>query len=240
MPTPLRALAVALLLVPAAVPAAVHAQPRDTAAVTNQNLFDITPFLPALYAERVARFEAEPVVTGRTIFLGNSITQGGDWPRLTGDSTAVNRGIGGDITFGVLDRLGDVVRRRPAKLFLLIGINDIGKDIPDAVIADNVRRIVEAVRAGSPETTVYVQSILPVNPAYPGFPQHYDKEIHVVRTNELLREVAAATGTHFVNLYPLFLDRLGYLDARFTGDGLHLNDAGYARWVRHLKESGYL
>jgi len=61
------------------------------------------------------------------------------------DSTVINRGIGGDITFDVLQRLDDVIKRKPSKLFILIGINDIGKDIPDAVIADNYRKIITRV-----------------------------------------------------------------------------------------------
>lgn len=209
-------------------------------ALTNQNLFDTGPFLPEHYARRVAQFGAEPVVTGRVMFLGDSITEGGDWAFLTGDPGVVNRGIGGDVTFGVLDRLGDVTRRRPAKLFVLIGINDIGKDIPEAVVADNVRQLVERVKAESPETQLYLQSVLPVAPAHPGFPQHYDKEYHVLRLNRLLREVAAAASVHFVNLYPVFTDARGALDDVLTDDGLHLNEAGYRRWVDHLRMLGHL
>ncbi len=207
---------------------------------TTQRLSDTLPVLPDVYARRVAQFESEPVATGRVVFLGNSITQGGDWPRLLGDSTVVNRGIGGDVTYGVRARLEDVIRRRPSKLFILIGINDVSKDIPDAVIAENVRAIVESVRAGSPQTVVYVQSVLPLNPTVPGFPQHYDKPQHVVRLNRLLRAVAASTHARFVDLYPLFLDAQGRLDRRYTGDGLHLNEAGYQRWVAHLRRTSAL
>lgn len=218
------------------LPLTAHAQSE----VTNQRLFDLTPFLPELYARRVAQFEQEPVVPGRIIFLGNSITQGGRWGDLLGDSTVVNRGIGGDITFGVLDRLADVTRRQPSKVFIMIGINDIGKDIPDEVIADNYRKIIEEVQAQSPATAIYVQSLLPLNPAYPGFPQHYDKEDHVLRVNKLLRDVAAATRCQFVNLFPLFLDAQERLDEKYTRDGLHLNDEGYQVWVAYLKQTGYL
>lgn len=207
---------------------------------TNQHLFDTIPFLPGHYARRMAAFAQQPVQPGRILFLGDSITEGGPWPRLLGDSTVINQGIGGDITFGVLQRLDEVVRHRPARLFLLIGINDIGKDLPVAVIADNVRKIIQQIQARSPETRVFLQSVLPLNPAYPGFPQHYDKELQVLRLNPMLREVAAALGCHFVNLYPLFLDAQERLDARYTGDGLHLNEAGYTVWVRYLREAGYL
>src|SRR5690349_11439493 len=86
---------------------------RATAAAqtpaTTQRLSDTLPVLPDVYASRLAQFEREPVATGRVVMLGNSITQGGDWGRLTGDSTVVNRGIGGDVTFGVRARLDEVV-----------------------------------------------------------------------------------------------------------------------------------
>jgi lysophospholipase L1-like esterase len=210
------------------------------AQVTNQNLFDTIPFLPEHYRERVALFNREPVETGPIVFLGNSITEGGDWKKLTGEAKVINRGIGGDITFGVLQRLDDITRREPFKLFILIGINDIGKDIPDEVIADNCRKIIEKVKAESPSTRLYLQSILPVNPGIKRFPQHYDKENHIVRVNELLKKVALAARVNFVNLYPLFLDDQQRLDKRFTGDGLHINEEGYKIWIKFLKETGCL
>ena len=229
---PVRAIVFTLLLTPTSL--AAQSLP------TTQRLSDTLPVLGELYAQRTAEFEREPVVTGRVIFLGNSITQGGDWARLTGDSTAVNRGIGGDVTFGVRRRLGDVTRRRPSKLFVLIGINDISRDVPDAVIAENCRRIIDEVRAKSPETRVYLQSVLPVNPDVPGFPQHYDKQPHVLAVNRRLRRVAASTGARYVDLHALFADPRGRLDARYTGDGLHLNEQGYRRWVGYLERIGYL
>lgn len=211
-------------------------------AVTNQKLFDTVGFLPDYYPQRVAVFEKEPVATGRIIFLGNSITQLGDWKKLLNDSTAINRGIGGDITFGVLKRLDDVIQRQPSKLFLLIGINDIGKDIPDAVIADNIRKIIMRLQTESPSTKIYVQSILPVNPEVPNFPQHYDKQEHILSTNKLIKKVAEDTHCTYVNIHDLFADKQGKLEAKYTLDGLHLTPAGggYEKWVAFLREKGYL
>ena len=210
------------------------------AQATNQHLFDTIGFIPEHYAPRVAKFQAEPVVTGRIIFLGNSITEGGNWQKLTGDTTAINRGIGGDITFGVLKRLDDIIIRQPSKLFILIGINDIGKDIPDTVIADNIRKIVTTVSQGSPSTKIYVQSILPLNPDTKNFPQHYDKEEHGLRVNAMLPAILAPLNCTFVNIFPLFLDTKRRMDAQYTIDGLHVNAKGYGIWVDYLKQKGYL
>ena len=227
-----------VLIICMLLPLTGHTQTK----VTNQRLFDTVGFIPEYYPQRVAIFEKEPIVPGRTIFLGNSITQLGDWKKLLNDSTVINRGIGGDITFGVLKRLDDVTRRQPSKLFLLIGINDIGKDIPDAVIADNIRKIIERVQAESPSTKIYVQSILPVNPDVPNFPQHYDKQEYVLNTNQLIKKVVENAHCTYVNIHDLFTDKEGRLEAKYTIDGLHLTPSGggYEKWVAYLRKQGYL
>ncbi|MFL5618520.1 MAG: GDSL-type esterase/lipase family protein [Gemmatimonadaceae bacterium] len=207
---------------------------------TNQRLYDTVTSMPDLRASRIAKFEAEPVTTGRMIFLGNSITQGGDWAKLTGDSTVINRGIGADLTFGLRQRLADVTRRKPSRLFILIGINDISKDIPDAVIAAQYRALVDSVKSQSPQTKILVQSILPINPTVKNFPQHYDKQARVVAVNRLIRQMARETGATYIDLWPIFVDRQNRLDASLTGDGLHLNQQGYERWVRFLRQRRYL
>jgi len=112
-------------------------------------------------------------------------------------------------------------------LFLLIGINDIGKDIPDIVIADNIRKIIERVKAASPSTEIYVQSILPVNPDVQNFPQHYDKQEHVLNTNKLIKKITENAHCTYVNIHDLFIDKNGKLEARYTFDGLHLNGKGF-------------
>lgn len=208
--------------------------------LTNRVLNDTTPNQPEHYAVRLEHFRAQPASTGSILLVGDSITEGGRWDELLGDATVVNRGISGDNTFGVLNRLDEITRHLPSKLFLMIGINDISKDIPDEVIADNVRRIIERIGAESPDTEVFLQSLLPVSSHHPGFLQHFAKENHVIHTNRLLREVAVATHCRFINLFPVFMDEQERMDFRFTTDGLHLNQTGYELWSSHLVSQGYI
>lgn len=216
-------------------PLAVQAQ-----SVTNQNVYDTIPFIPEHRPVRLTQFEKEPIVTGKIMFLGNSITEMGDWKKVTGDTTVINRGIGGDITFGVLKRLKDVTDRKPSKLFILLGINDIGKDIPDAVIADNYLKIVKEIHTKCPGTKIYVQSVLPLNPTLPHFPQHYDKEEHVLSVNKLLQANANVGNYTFVDIFHLFLDANQRLDSKYTFEGLHLRPEAYVIWVDYLKKQGHL
>jgi lysophospholipase L1-like esterase len=208
--------------------------------VTNQRVFDTIPFLPEHTPQRLAQFANEPIVTGRIIFLGNSITEMGNWKKVTGDSTVINRGIGGDITFGVLKRLTDITDRMPSKVFLLIGINDIGKDIPDSLIAYNELKIVKEIHAKCPQTRIYVESVLPVNSTIHYFPQHYDKGEHILALDKLLQANAIAGNYTYVDIFQLFADGDGRLKGEYTYEGLHLKPPAYDIWVAYLRKMGYL
>ena len=216
-------------------PFALHAQ-----SVTNQNVFDTIPFIPEHTPQRLAQFAKEPIVPGRIIFLGNSITEMGNWKGVLNDTTVINRGIGGDITYGILKRLKDITDRMPSKVFLLIGINDIGKDIPDVVIADNYLKIVREIHKKCPQAVIYAQSVLPLNPTMPRFPQHYDKEEHVLALNKLLKANAKEGNYTFVDIFHLFVDADGRLNSQYSYEGLHLKPPAYVIWVDYLKKQGYL
>ncbi len=135
-------------------------------SVTNQNIFDTVPFSQEHTPQRLAQFAKEPIVPGRIIFLGNSITERGDWKKVLNDSTVINRGIGGDITYGVLKRLQDITDRDPSKVFILLGINDIGKDIPYVVIADNYLKIVREIHDKCPKTVFMLRACSLSTPNY--------------------------------------------------------------------------
>lgn len=76
---------------------------------------------------RATLFEELPVTSKDIIFLGNSITNGAEWSELFSNKHVKNRGISGDICMGVYDRLDAVLKGKPAKIFLLIGINDVSR-----------------------------------------------------------------------------------------------------------------
>jgi lysophospholipase L1-like esterase len=110
-----------------------------------------------------------------------------------------------------LKRLKDITDRNPSKVFILLGINDIGKDIPDVVIADNYLKIVREIHDKCPKTLIYVQSVLPVNPTIPHFPQHYDKQEHILAVNKLLASQAKEGNYTYVDIFHLFADADGRL-----------------------------
>lgn len=190
---------------------------------------------PNNYGLKVSQFKSYPNASTDIVFLGNSITAGTDWNELLGLKTARNRGISGDITFGVLERLDEVIEGKPAKIFILIGINDISRNVPDSVILDNFKRIIRRIKAASPATRIYFQTLMPVNNEYTAFKNHYNKDEHILYVNAELKKMANAEKITLVDLYPHFLNSDGKMDKKYCTDGLHLNAAGYLHWASILK-----
>lgn len=197
-------------------------------------------FRPNNWALRAEQFRSYPHSSSDIVFLGNSITAGVEWRELLGLDKARNRGISGDISYGVLERLDEVANGKPAKVFVLIGINDISRNIPDSQILRNYRRIIEGIRSKSPATKIYFHTLLPVNNEFTQFKNHYNKDEHILAVNAGLKKIAAETGITVIDLYPHFLDASGKLDKRYTIDGLHLTAPGYKVWAGLLQQGGYL
>ncbi len=211
-------------------------------ATAQKAIIDTNPYVLEYHRERLALFYREPIVTGKIVFLGDSLIEFGDWKTLLNDSTVINRGIAGDITFGVLKRLDDITVRQPAKLFLGIGINDVSKNIPTAVTVENIFSAVRNIKAGSPNTQIFVQSILPTNDAVKNeYPDAYNKNESVVAVNKKLKSKARKIGFIYIDLYKIFTDSNGKLNAEYAEkDGLHLNSAGYKNRVNKLKSKKYI
>ena len=76
------------------------------------------------YHQRHTLFQSLPYTKGDVIFAGNSITDGGEWSELFADNRLKNRGISGDITAGVIYRLNEIAKRKPAKVFLMASLSN--------------------------------------------------------------------------------------------------------------------
>jgi lysophospholipase L1-like esterase len=201
----------------------------------SQTKWDST-YRPALHEFQVQLYQSYPHAKSDIVFLGNSITDRVDWNELLGMPNVHNRGISGDITFGVLERLDEVIEGKPAKVFILIGINDVSRNIPDSVIFKNYKKIVERIKVGSPHTKIYFQTLLPVNNEFTQFKNHYNKDEHILWLNEQMKTFQKEEGITVIDLHPHFLNSDKKLDKRYTLDGLHLNAEGYKVWAGILQK----
>jgi lysophospholipase L1-like esterase len=188
------------------------------------------------YDQRRSFFEAMPTGKNEIILLGDSITNCANWDELFPNKKIVNRGISGDITLGVLNRMDEIVKRKPNKIFILIGINDISLGIEKKIILANYKGIISKIKKDSPKTTVYIQSILPTNDAFDTFKKHQGKMEIIKAVNSDLEELAKENNVIFLNIFPEFLNEQGKLSKQYTNDGLHLLGDGYLHWASLLKK----
>lgn len=170
-----------------------------------------------------------------TFFIGDSITEGYDLYRMYGDNTIVNMGIGGDFTSGVLMRLDLVRKHQPKKIFLMIGINDILKNVPMDVIQKRYGEIIDKIRSESPSTELYIQSNLPTYNL--GGNQSTNQPVLdlVSQLNTFLMAQCASKGAQFIDLHSHFM-KDGQLNPEFTYDGLHISEAGYQLWTQLISD----
>jgi lysophospholipase L1-like esterase len=181
------------------------------------------------YPKRIAEFNANPLEFGDLVFIGNSITeQGENWASKVDNTKAKNRGIAGDTTEGILARLNEITFYRPKKLFLLIGINDLFHN-PNAVekIHKNILKIVDEINSESPNTQIFVQTVLPTTT---------ENLIPIIKElNTLLENSAVGKPFAFINLQQRFVLLDGKMNMAFSTDGVHLNEKGYKIWSEIIK-----
>lgn len=187
------------------------------------------------YKQKKSIFEMLPNGADEIVFLGNSITDIGEWSEFFQNPKIKNRGISGDITIGVLARLDEVIESKPAKVFLMIGINDIANNNPDSIILTNYKRILSEISTKSPKTKVYVQSILPTNKNFVQYSRHQNKTEHILFINEKLKEICQQNNLTYIDLFSALADSDNQLESCYTNDGLHLMDSGYKVWTEIVK-----
>jgi lysophospholipase L1-like esterase len=178
--------------------------------------------------------EAKTMDTSRVVFLGNSITEGFDLGKFFPESNPLNRGISGDHIDGLLERFDYSVQSlKPSKLFIMIGINDIGTGDPDSLIQSNYQKLLRLILKSLPNTRVYIQSILPTTAIWANCPLE-----KIQRTNKFIQDFSTRFGFTWIDLSTKFADKDGYLKKDYTIDGIHLNSKGYVYWSTILKKYG--
>lgn len=188
------------------------------------------------WEQKVTLFDKLPVGRGDIVFLGNSITDGGEWTELFAMDNLKNRGISGDVISGVRERLHQVVDGHPAKIFLLIGINDVSHALSAEQIASQYEELVKEIRESTPETELYIQSVMPIDNDYGRYKGLKGTEPVVEELQKLLPQIAARNGAEYIDLWPTLADpATGKLKKAYTNDGLHLTGNGYKAWAAAIE-----
>ena len=183
----------------------------------------------------VSQYRAEPNPAGEICFFGDSITFGGKWREWIGNDAVTNRGIGGDTAWGLMARVDEVTEGKPAKIFILIGVNDLSwgeKTVQEDAV--QVAILIDTIKRQTPATTIFLQSVLPI------IDGKVDKcsNAEIDSMNVELKKIARDKQVTWINLVPYFKDENGQLKESFTREGLHLTEPAYREWLTVI--DGYL
>ena len=168
---------------------------------------------------------------GSIVFIGDSMIEGLCTSCIVNNS--INYGIGGDGTIGVINRVKEYTFLKDASAIVLeIGINDMPY-LDNETIIKNYKKILNSIPKNIP---IIINSIFPIDESINMFRYGHNKRIRELN-NELKKLSQKSPNYNFLDIFDEFLDKNNNLSKELhIGDGIHLNEIGYDKWIRKLKE----
>ena len=169
----------------------------------------------------------------QTVLLGDSITDFFNWYELFYDyskstgQAVYNRGISGDTTDRLLERLDDnVLNIKPRNIVLLIGTNDISRGLPLSMSLNNVKQIIKISKDRCPDVNFILEAVYPINE---NMRDRSDKRSNkkIDEMNKEFIKICEKYDCLWVDFTDELKDEYGNLKKEFTFDGLHINAQAY-------------
>ena len=175
----------------------------------------------------------EYALKNQTVLLGDSITDFFNWYELFYDfsknsgQAVYNRGISGDTTDRLLERLNEnVLNIEPKNVVLLIGTNDIGRGLPLSMSVENVSKIIENTKKVCPDINFILQAVYPINrDMRDKFEKRSNEKIDIM--NKEFIKLSEKHDCVWLDITDKLKDETGNLKKEYTYDGLHLNINAY-------------
>ncbi len=169
----------------------------------------------------------------QTVLLGDSITDFFNYYELfydfckTSGQAVYNRGISGDTTDRLLERLYDnVLAIEPKNLVLLIGTNDIGRGLPLSMTLENVEKIITETKKACPDVNFIIEAVYPINENIRDkFEKRSNKKINVMNSEFI--KLCKKHNCVWLDFTDELKDSEGNLKEELTYDGLHINVQAY-------------
>lgn len=184
------------------------------------------------HEERRALYK-ESTLKSKYVMLGDSITEHADWQSLLSTNDVANRGIGADSSKKILDRVDVIIKMNPKKVFLMMGINDMGQHIPPKQSIENYITIINKLEDANIEPIII--STLQCNVL---LPRCDERSAHATEMNRYLKEYAQNHEIKFYDLDSILSNEDGLI-MTYSNDGMHLNLNGYREWIKLIQHEFY-
>ncbi len=121
--------------------------------------------------------------------------------------------------------------RQYGKIFVMIGINDLGYDRETSKNL-YVQHIL-SIRDAQPDAEIFIMNNIPVTSAASAVERNLNNQ-NIITYNNMLLEVADSFGFYYVDSYWVLADENGGLDPSIAGDKAHPTARGYIEWTKWL------
>lgn len=184
-------------------------------------------YIQLRWERRVDQWNSIEAPKNAIVFLGSSIIEEGEWSALFPDFEVVNRGIGADTTQGVIDRLDQITKLQPSKVFIYIGGNDFSRlgDTPEATIS-RIEIIIAQLKRETPTTEIYIHTL---------FPRELKHAPNIKAFNQLVMNLNQDPDVRVIDVFPWFARPDGSIDPSVANDGIHLNGEAYRTWADEIR-----
>jgi len=189
------------------------------------------------YATNIIREITATIINKKkVIFLGDSVTEQTNWDDLFKKSVVVNTAIGGNYTYKLLHDLDSISFNHTDKVFLMIGVNDLGRGENLDEIMRNYKSIVNRLIHMPSQFQLVIQSVLPINESMKetNFPDYKASNENIIKLNKFLVELCEKEKLTYVDIHSHMIIANKQLNPNFTVDGVHLNKNGYQIWKKIL------
>lgn len=127
-------------------------------------------------------------------------------------------------------------QRRFGKIYLLLGINEIGSGTVESFAAQYAA-VVAQLRELQPDALIYIQAIFHTSQSKSSTSIYNNERIN--ERNAALARLADGVHVVFLDCNEVFDDETGALKAEYTGDGVHVMAPYYALWRDFLLLHGH-
>ncbi len=181
-----------------------------------------------------------------TVFIGDSRTQGFIYYNGLSNAIAyVDKGLNVDTALNkqVIKLDGNCYTVPEAlekgrdfkKVYIMLGINELGWVYSDIFI-EKYSELIDRIKEINPETTIYVQSILPVTEEKSNSDEIFNMD-KIGQYNTLIKAMADEKGVIYLNVAESVSDENGFLPKEAATDGIHLKKSYCALWLEYLKNN---
>ena len=191
-----------------------------------QRVLAFASFRKHWFQNRNDIFHHYPPDSTQIVFFGTSLTERFPVHDMFPGIKVVNRGVSSNTIGDLKDRLIDVTIGHPKKIFIEGGVNDISNGIKTDTTMNNFHLIIATIKKVSPNTVIYIQSILPTS--------YIEIQPAIQHINQLLEAYCKTENVTFINLYPKYVVS-NKINPTLTYDGTHLNYNGYMIWQTEIK-----